>query len=234
MKKPKVFILDMDGLMFETGRLAYRAYLTSAKLYDYQMTHDVYYDLTGRTHPEILVKMKQLYGGDQPIDDWRQEMIQAKEALLQQEKRVYAKSGLFTLLEYARSEQIKVIVASSNLNSQIMRYLEMEHVTSYIDAVVSGEEVKQGKPDPEIFLTALAKSGESKEHALVFEDSIVGIQAATNAGIASVLIPDDITDLPQYQGQHLVDETQFTKATASATFVFDTLAQATDYLRQIM
>lgn len=234
MKKPKVFILDMDGLMFETGRLAYRAYLTSAKLYDYQMTHDVYYDLTGRTHPEILVKMKQLYGVDQPIDDWRQEMIQAKEALLQQEKRVYAKSGLFTLLEYARSEQIKVIVASSNLNSQIMRYLEMEHVISYIDAIVSGEEVKQGKPNPEIFLTALAKSGESKEHALVFEDSIVGIQAATNAGIASVLIPDDITDLPQYQGQHLVDETQFTKATASATFVFDTLAQATDYLRQIM
>lgn len=232
MRKLAAVILDMDGLMFDTGRLAYEAYLLSAKRYDYQMTPDVYYDLTGRTHPAILEKMKQLYGEDQPIEKWRKAMIEEKENLLQKQQRVYTKKGLLTLLDYAKTQDIKVIVASSNLNSQIERYLALENITTYIDDIVSGEEVTHGKPDPEIFLRALAKSGVSKEEAIVFEDSIVGITAANRAQLRSILIPDDLTDLPTYQGKVAVDTTKFEQKKAQPTFEFADLAQATAFMQQ--
>ena len=60
----KLLIFDMDGLMFESGKLAFRGYLESARKYDYQMTHDVYYYLTGRTCEEIYDEMENLYGSE--------------------------------------------------------------------------------------------------------------------------------------------------------------------------
>ena len=60
-----------------------------------------------------------------------------------------------------------------------------------MDHIVCGNEVKKGKPEPEIFLLALSKwNGIKPEEVLVFEDSPLGIKAANNAGMASVFIPD--------------------------------------------
>ena len=53
MEKIKLVIFDMDGLMFETGRLAYRAYLSAAEEYDFEVCQDVYYYLTGKTEADI-------------------------------------------------------------------------------------------------------------------------------------------------------------------------------------
>ncbi|MCE5855134.1 HAD family phosphatase, partial [Enterococcus faecium] len=53
MNKIKLFIFDMDGLLLETGRLAYRAYVKSAQKYDYEMRKEVYYLLTGQTEMAI-------------------------------------------------------------------------------------------------------------------------------------------------------------------------------------
>lgn len=58
MEKPELVIFDMDGLMFDTGQLAYRAYIEGAKNFDFTVNHSVYYYLTGRREPEIRDGMK--------------------------------------------------------------------------------------------------------------------------------------------------------------------------------
>lgn len=88
MNTIQLVIFDMDGLMFETGRLAYRAYLKSAEEHDFELIHDVYYYLTGKREAEIRQGMKELYG-DVPVDQWRDSMNRYKEAILAEEKRVY-------------------------------------------------------------------------------------------------------------------------------------------------
>lgn len=62
----------MDGLLLETGRLAYRAYVKSAQKYDYEMRKEVYYLLTGQTEMAIREQMGILYGEDVPYIKWRE------------------------------------------------------------------------------------------------------------------------------------------------------------------
>jgi len=56
--------------------------------------------------------------------------------------------------------------------------------------VVGGDEVKDSKPNPEIFLKALERLGTGKKETLVLEDSLNGVKAAHNAGIPVIMIPD--------------------------------------------
>ncbi|MDG3374740.1 hypothetical protein P5D95_25045, partial [Vibrio parahaemolyticus] len=74
MNKIELFIFDMDGLMFDTGRLSYRGYFNSAEKHDYELNHNVYYYLTGKTDPDIRLGMKELYGEEVPYNEWRDSM----------------------------------------------------------------------------------------------------------------------------------------------------------------
>lgn len=202
MHNIKLFILDMDGLMFETGKLAYRGYLKAAKKHNYEVTPNVYYYLTGRNEEDIRKHMKLLYGPEVPTDEWRDSINSYKDQILADEKRVYKKEGLIELLKYAKDKGIMVAIASSSPRETVDYYLEIEEISDYINVIVAGDEVVRSKPEPEIFLTACKKSGVNYKNAVVFEDSAVGIVAAQRAGIKSILIDDDITSMPDNQGYH--------------------------------
>lgn len=197
----KLLIFDMDGLMFESGKMAFRGYLESARKYDYQMTHDVYYYLTGRTCEEIYDEMENLYGSENDTRTWREEMLRSKQEILEKEQKIGKKPGLLELLQYCRENEIQTAMASSNDLMMIRQYLQMEKMEGMIPFIVSGEEVRRGKPDPEIFQKACRKAGAEPEEVLVLEDSMVGILAANRAGYQSVWIEDDITELPEYDGK---------------------------------
>lgn len=235
MDEIKLFIFDMDGLMFDTGRLAYgSAYLQSAKEYNYEMTHNVYYYLTGRTEAGIIEAMKELYGNDMDISLWRKAMNKYKNAKLEQTNRVYKKVGLVELLKFAKKNQVKVAVASSTARVKVEYYLEIENIKQYIDYIIAGDEVKQGKPNPEIFLTACEKALVATKNAVVLEDSLVGIKAAKNAGIRAFLIEDDLTDLPIYEGKHRLkkDLSKIHQERVIPDYEFNTLLEVKEYLEQ--
>ncbi|MCR8969069.1 HAD family phosphatase [Facklamia sp. 7083-14-GEN3] len=202
LKNLKLMILDMDGLMFETGQLSYRGYLAAAKEHDFEVTPNVYYYLTGRNDDDIRKEMKELYGKELPTNDWRDTVNKSKKEILASQKRVYKKKGLEELLNYAQASDIHVTIASSSHRKTIEYYLEIEHLSHLINTIVSGDEVTRSKPDSEIFLKACEKSGFNPNQAIVFEDSSVGIEAAKKAGIKTVLIEDDITFLPNYDGKY--------------------------------
>lgn len=101
----KLFIFDMDGLLLETGRLAYRAYVKSAQKYDYEMRKEVYYLLTGQTEMAIREQMGILYGEDVPYIKWREAINQYKEKIVKEDKRVYTKKGAEEILSFAKKEE---------------------------------------------------------------------------------------------------------------------------------
>ncbi|MGH1758682.1 HAD family hydrolase [Enterococcus gallinarum] len=201
MNTIQLVIFDMDGLMFETGRLAYRAYLKSAEEHDFELIHDVYYYLTGKREAEIRQGMKELYG-DVPVDQWRDSMNRYKEAILAEEKRVYKKPGLLDLLKELKQHTCQIALASSSSREKIATYFELEKMPSTFDIIVAGDQVKQGKPDPEIFLTACCQAKVLPKDALVLEDSFAGIAAAEKAGISAFMVEDDLTDLPTRKGRY--------------------------------
>lgn len=235
MNEIKLFIFDMDGLMFDTGRLAYRAYLESAKKHDYEVNHDVYYYLTGRTEKEIRKGMEELYGSDVPYNEWRDSTNKFKDEILETEKRVYKKKGLIELLDFAKSHGIYVALASSTHREKVQYYLEIEGVSEYFDTIIAGDEVTNSKPDPEIFLTACKKSGIDPNNAVVLEDSAAGIEAARRAGIISLLVEDDITYLPTRQGQYTLQKelSHLKKEMTAADYQFLDLLQIRNFFAEI-
>lgn len=234
MGKIKLFILDMDGLMFDTGSLSYKSYLKAAEEYNFEIIHNVYYYLTGRTEKEIRKHMEILYGEDQPTEKWRDAINEYKSKILADEKRVYKKKGLKALLNYAREKNIKTVIASSSSKELIEYYLEIEGIKDYIDFIVAGDEVTNSKPHPEIFIKACKKAGISKEKSIVFEDSLVGIDAAENAGIRSILVQDDIHRLGENEGYFKLkkDISDLESHSLNFEYEFDNLIEARDFLKQ--
>lgn len=234
MDKPELVIFDMDGLMFDTGQSAYRAYLESAKHFDFTMKPSVYYYLTGRRDPEIRKKMKELYGNDAPVSELRDRINVNREQILNDEKRVYKKKGLLELLEFLKKNHYKIALASSTSKDKIEYYFKIEDMPDVFDIIVAGDEVHTGKPNPEIFIKACEKANVAPEHALVLEDSVVGIKAALNGNITPFLIPDDLSNLPIYEGKYplLINIEKYLANKPENVESFNDLLEVRDYLKQ--
>jgi beta-phosphoglucomutase-like phosphatase (HAD superfamily) len=100
-----------------------------------------------------------------------------------------------------KENNILIAVASSSDKAVIERYLKLESLEGLFDAIISGDMVAHGKPNPEVFLKACEELKVSPKDAVVLEDSVVGVKASKNAGIDVFLIRDDIYDLPIYEGK---------------------------------
>ena len=81
-------------------------------------------------------------------------------------------------------------VASSSHRHQVQANLQRSGIGTFFDAVVAKEDVSQGKPDPEIFLTAAKQLGLAPSDCYVFEDSFNGVRAGHAAGCCTIMIPD--------------------------------------------
>ena len=82
----------------------------------------------------------------------------------------------------------KIALGSASKNAR--RILKSVHLYSSFDSIVDGNDVTKAKPDPEVFLKAAMNLGVTPENAIVFEDSIAGIQAANTANMISIGIGD--------------------------------------------
>jgi HAD superfamily hydrolase (TIGR01509 family) len=114
-----------------------------------------------------------------------------KEAIYREVVREHgmtALPGVETWLRMLREEKIPCAIASSTHRENITTALDLLGLVDFFSSVVSSEDVKRGKPDPEIFLTAAQQIGVEPGDAVVFEDALVGIAAAQAAGMPVVAV----------------------------------------------
>jgi beta-phosphoglucomutase len=96
--------------------------------------------------------------------------------------------GVLPVLAFLKANQQPIALGSASKNARPI--LEKTGIIAYFDAIVDGNDVSNAKPDPEVFLQAAQKLGISYENAIVFEDSVAGIQAANSASMISIGIGD--------------------------------------------
>src|SRR3954469_11026315 len=77
-------------------------------------------------------------------------------------------------------------IASSAPRANVEAVLEALETTGYFQSIVAGEDVRHGKPDPEVFLLAASRLGLPPEKCIVVEDAVAGIEAARRAGMRSI------------------------------------------------
>lgn len=97
------------------------------------------------------------------------------------------------VVEFLRSVagQHPVSVASGSDAATVHRTLELLGISELFSCVVTAFDVPRGKPAPDLFLLAASRMGISPADCLVFEDSVLGIEAANRAGMGSVLVRSD-------------------------------------------
>lgn len=187
--KKELVIFDMDGLMFDTERIYYKAWQESAAAHGYSISWEIYVQIVARNNRYIEKVLKEILGEALPYDV----ICEGKRAIADQiiaEEGIIKKDGLVELLDYLDKKGIKKAVATSSMREKALRYLELGGIKERFDWIICGSDVEESKPNPEIFLKVANHLGIEPEACMVLEDSRLGIQAAKAAGMMGIFIPD--------------------------------------------
>lgn len=181
------FIFDMDGTLVDNMRVHNQVWINFLAEKGAQVDPKTFNDLTaGKTNPEIF----RMFLGAQFPDALIPEYSQEKETRYRQmyHQQIHPVAGLEAFLSAAQEAGVRLGLATSAGPENIDFVMDSLGIAPYFQAVVNGEEIKRGKPDPEIFLEAAKRLNVAPETCLVFEDSYGGIEAGRRAGMAVIAI----------------------------------------------
>ncbi|MCF6515612.1 HAD-IA family hydrolase [Lactobacillus sp. S2-2] len=185
----KSVIFDMDGLLIDSEKVYYNLFESVLNKYGKNITLDDYVKLfSGRTFSENVSNLIDWY--DLPAD--KKEVLKyfndEGEKLAADDFDL--KLGAKELLVYLKENNYIISLATSNNNQIADGILQRNGIFDYFEFKTYGNEVKNGKPNPEIFLTSVNKTSVPKEDTVILEDSENGITAAHEAGVKVIGIPD--------------------------------------------
>ena len=198
----KLVIFDMDGLMFATEQVNYRAFTEIVKEEGYEPTFEQFTGFLGMNARDIQKKYYSYYGENVDAEGIYKKVGQRAKQIIRKEG-VPEKAGLRQLLKVVKEKELLAAVASGSDTEVIKEYLERTGLTPYFDTVLSSKEVKRGKPYPDIFLEICKQLNIKTEETLVLEDSANGVQAAL-AGNFSVINVPDLLPIPEEQQEKCV------------------------------
>lgn len=209
-------IFDADGTLFDTETLMYEVWVEIGKDMGLTMNIPEYLHYVGLNRKAVLDVMRERIGPDFDGADF---MVRCVARLSEriEEEGVPLKPGVREILELLRQKNIPVGLATSTHRVRTDRRLELCGLGTYFSAVVTGDEVSKGKPDPEIYRTVCGKLGISPKTCLAVEDSRNGILSAHHAGLKVAMIPDMVPPTAE------LEEISFQK--------FNSLLDLRDYLQ---
>lgn len=187
----ELVIFDMDGVMFDTEKISYRSWKKLGKKYNYNTDDDIFKKTVGLNIKSTRQVYKKHFGANFPFEKMRNEEIKMmKDCILSE--GVPVKYGVYELLSCIKNRNLKIALATSALKERAELLLNLSDTKKYFDVITCGDEIINGKPDPEIFLKTAQKLSCEPENCVVMEDSENGIAAAYRAGMLPILILDFI------------------------------------------
>lgn len=192
--KYKLIIFDMDGLMFDTELMYYRSWFFFTEKYGFDFDETMRTKLVGKNEESIRNELIKLLGSEEKVKMLRKDLSAYRRNYFKTYTTSLKKDGLLELLDFAKDNNIKCALASSNNRVKIEFLLEKEEIRDYFDYIISGDEVSKSKPNPEIFIKAKDKFDVEDRKALILEDSYNGYLASKNSGMDYLIIHDSSFD----------------------------------------
>lgn len=180
----QAYLFDCDGTIADSMPLHYIAWSKALAEWNCEFPESLFYAWGGLPVVEIITLLNEKHGLNMPVEA----VSHRKEALyyeiLPQLKAVPE------VLEQIQAQhgRIPFAVVSGSTRESVTASLETLGLLDKFDVMVCAGDYTNGKPDPEAFLMAAAKLGVPSASCLVFEDTDLGIQAATAAGMKSVKV----------------------------------------------
>ncbi|MGA9797888.1 MAG: HAD family phosphatase [Terriglobales bacterium] len=180
----KAYLFDCDGTIADSMPLHYVAWSKALSEWNCPFGEELFYAWGGMPVADIISALNAKHGLQMPVADVALRKEQLYFEILPQLKVVPE------VLEHieARYGQIPFAVVSGSTRDSVTASLEALKILDRFDTMVCAGDYTRSKPDPEPFLVAAQRLGIAPPDCLVFEDTDMGIQAATAAGMASVKI----------------------------------------------
>ncbi len=185
---PEAVLLDMDGLLLDTEKVARHAFFHSCEMINFTCPEEEYPQLIG--HSSILRDklLASILPNDADINSFNQHWWDCFHQTLSGE--VPAKIGAMDFLNYIYSKNIKIVVVTSSDTQSADTLLTRAKLRPFVGLIIGGDQVKKAKPAPDIYLKAVSYANVPASKCIAFEDSDVGTLAAHAAGIRVIQIPD--------------------------------------------
>ncbi|MBR6072178.1 MAG: HAD family phosphatase [Acholeplasmatales bacterium] len=184
-------VFDMDGVIFDTERIWRDAFIKYNKKYNIFLSEEYRKSICGKAEVLIRKELRDM-NLNIDIDNYREDIRGYVNSEI--EKGNYnIKDGFLDLIHYLKDKNYKIALAtSSNRKRTNMLFKNKNLDINMFDYALCGDEVINGKPNPEIFIKACNHLGVDKKECYVIEDSINGIMASIDGGLIPIMVIDMI------------------------------------------
>jgi HAD superfamily hydrolase (TIGR01509 family) len=208
----EVVILDMNGLIFDDEGVHLKAFNAALESYDISINEDYWIkNCVGYTPTEnfekILKENKQSYQQD---DITR--LVEAFQNARQQSMQKVIDSvrpGVIKFIDYISNNSKYKLALATSATEEIVEQLLGKNgldIKSKFNFIVTCEDVTRGKPDPEVYQKISKQYNVEPAKCIVFEDSQIGVEAADNAGMICVTVPNRFTQTQDFgKATHVID-----------------------------
>ncbi len=182
-------IFDLDGTLVDSMWLWKDIDIEYLSRFGIAYNEKLQSEIEGKSFTETAIYFKENFGITDTIEkiknDWN-EM-----AYLKYKEQVSLKTGALEFLKLLKEKGKKLGIATSNSTQLTEVCLNSLNISSLFDVVITGSDIKTGKPAPDIYLENAKRLKVLPERCLVFEDIPVGIMAGKNAGMKTCAVADE-------------------------------------------
>ena len=181
----RAYLFDCDGTIVDSMALHYIAWKTALAEWNCTFDEGLFYSWGGKPVDEIIETLNLMQSLNMPVEavgirkeSLYFEMLPKLQAIDEVVEHIDRQHG-----------RIPLAVVSGGRRDSVIRSLTTVHLLDRFETIVGAEDYTRSKPAPDAFLLAAERLGVTPADCLVFEDTDLGIQSATAAGMASVRVP---------------------------------------------
>ena len=224
-------IFDVDGVLLNSYQMHFECWRSLAAEDGITITESEFRTLFGRRGPEIA---RQVWGPEfseqQVVSIHRRKQALYRESL---QRNLPAMDGAVQLIDGLVEAGMALAVGSSAPPANVELTLQRLNRKQAFSAIVTGNDVTQGKPDPRVFLLAAQRMGLEPFHCAVIEDAPVGIAAAVTAGMTAIALLGTAQAHRFPQAHLVVNSLHQLSPERIAALIEDSLQQAAENLRNV-
>ena len=195
---PKAILFDMDGVLFDSMPNHAYAWSHAMTQFGLAMTTEEVYMNEGRTGSGTIDILARRFWGREATEEEKEKIYAAKSALFNTLPEARPMPGAWELLQLVKQAGKKIVLVTGSAQVSLLSHLEQHFPGCFSEELmVTGFDVKHGKPFPEPYLMGLQKGGIEASDAIVIENAPLGVEAAHAAGIFTIAVntgplPDEI------------------------------------------
>ncbi|HXR83800.1 MAG TPA: HAD family phosphatase [Hanamia sp.] len=204
----KAVIFDLDGTLLDNNSVHLKSWIQYLKNMGREISEEEYNaNFNGRSNKDVI---EYIFNKKMTPEEILKYSLE-KEAVYREMYKPFIKPvrGLLQFLEILKDKKIPMGIATSGIQPNIDFMFENVPIKEYFLAVVNSSDITKGKPHPEIYLKAASLLKIPSENCLVFEDAVVGINAAKAAGMKVVALTTTQPKEELYNADRIIDNFEF-------------------------